>query len=280
MNRAVVVALGLACKAERSDERAPPAPPPLTAERVTGDALIQEARTKSAGFHVSRVELVDVRPDGTLDANGYARIKFTVSGAERTSGTGGSAQATDDCPTWTWQSRSWTESKGYCSDEQIVDLHCSVLALWNRAIDDGAPSTGLARVLMVARSAFDDPPPLWTIEIFDDAHTRVFRDTSPDDCKPTAEAPELPANLPEDYTLEEFNRVIEGPTFRAKLKACQARYPQLAATFHLYISGPGLVVVNSIEQGKSELSECLVTALRAMTFPRTRRGSPPMISVM
>lgn len=64
------------------------------------------------------------------------------------------------------------------------------------------------------------------------------------------------------------------------MKACQARYPALAATFHLRISGPGQVIVESIDQGKSELSDCLFAALRTIPFPRTRRGSPRVISPM
>jgi len=281
---AVTVALALVagCK-KKSDDRPAPShidPTPLP-EPMTADAVIAQAQAKMPGFRLGRLELVDVLPDGRLDpTTGTATFRFTTGGAELAAGSGSSRPTPVDCPTLTWESKHWTTGTSFCGGEQILAVRCPVLAIWLRAMDDGAPNVAHARFLMVARSAFDEPPPLWTIDISSATRDRVGRATYTDDCEPSAEAPTLPAQRPGRITLEEFNKIVAEPTAQAKIKACQVKHPTSQATFHLRVLPNAQIYVSSIDEGESELSACLLAAMATFPLPRTQGGSSLMTSPM
>ncbi|MDQ3370121.1 MAG: hypothetical protein M3680_32285 [Myxococcota bacterium] len=213
-SRSLVVVLGVllallapSCK-QRDDEavKAVASPTvPFASGPVPADRLLQALAAHGEGrLQLETATLSYVREDGSMDPT-YGRFEATLIGA--------AAPEPDDDPQRplgapapaprTFVHREcvkleWAPGRGLHPAFPALCMgvfggaplrfRCSVLAVWARAIADGAPRGALARTSISASFAASGDA-MWSFEIDDAPRGVSFRRSYPDDCAPIVESP-------------------------------------------------------------------------------------------
>jgi hypothetical protein len=204
---AAAILIGSGCGKKRDESSggggtagsATPATPPTR----LADRLIKEALARNpASMTINRLTIDYVAPDGTL-AQQYGALEITLQGPEpgpppddpsRPTGAPVPAPTTQrECRAESWENGRWVPSSHYnhamCfGSAPPGPLRCTVLAIWSRAITDGAPRDALAKIrVMQGMGAAGGSE--WDFTIEDAPRNISFRRSYPDDCDPTVEAP-------------------------------------------------------------------------------------------
>jgi hypothetical protein len=168
---------------------------------ASADALIQEAYARSGpGLGVERLSVRYVRADGVLDAK-YGKLEVTLLGPEKPlppddpnrpiGAPDERVRPPPDCRALTWSASpgGWSES-GMCFTMRNVGgyspLQCTIPAIWQRAITDGAPRTALATIEL---NHYGNGR-TWLVTITDEPRDIHFRQTYDDaaaNCPPVVE---------------------------------------------------------------------------------------------
>lgn len=174
---------------------------PATTEKITNaDRLIKVTYDNLGAHAVSRLRLSYVRADGTIDDTyGKALVDLGTpkppDPADDPNRPIGAPVITRDpiqqdftarCPVYSWEHGQRTTAETSCvmSDQGLARPKCSVVEIWKRAIDKGAPKQGLA--VMELRGG---KPQSWHFSIDDDPRNIHFSLDVEDTCEPTLEAP-------------------------------------------------------------------------------------------
>jgi hypothetical protein len=189
-----------------SSSDTPPAPPPLpTGEKITSADRIIKLTFDGAGANtVGNVELSYVRSDGTLDP-AYGRAEFDFGKRKKPKPADdpnrplGAPVPVDDsivddvmakCPTHTWSNGVDQQREGPCMTFGAVTRpRCSVLEVWKRAIEAGAPAAGLAVLRLRPTLGGTDGAQEWEFSIDDTPRNLHFSHEVSDTCDPTLEKP-------------------------------------------------------------------------------------------
>ena len=92
------------------------------------------------------------------------------------------------CPTHTWSDGVRRQSEGPCMTfGEVTRPKCSVLEIWKRAIEAGAPASGLA--VMRLRPKLGDETQVWQFSIDDTPRNVHFSHQVADTCDTTLEKP-------------------------------------------------------------------------------------------
>ena len=176
----------------------PPAPSPPDEKVTNADRLIKLTFDGvEPGYAVSKLVLSYVRADGTIDETyGVATVELgkpaPADDPDRPIGAPLPAAppsyvATERCPSFTWKRGVRTTGQTSCpmlGAEGITRPKCSVVEVWKRAIEKGAPAKALAVLELVG-----PPGQTWKLSI-DDAPRKIhFAIDVEDTCEPTLEAP-------------------------------------------------------------------------------------------
>lgn len=200
---AIVVGSGCKRKSEESGRAvaagsATPATPPT---RIA-DRLIAEALARNPNMTINRLEIDYVAADGTL-APSYGELEITLQGPEpgpppddpkRPIGAPVPPPTTNrECRAESWVKGTWEPRNQYgqamCFGSAAPrPLRCTVLAIWSRAIAEGAPRDALAK-LGLMHGMGEGGGNEWDFSIEDAPRNISFRRSYPDDCDPTVEAP-------------------------------------------------------------------------------------------
>ena len=183
----------------RAAEPTPPAP----SEKITNaDRLIKFSYDNLGGLAVSKLLISYVRADGTIDEKygeaivdlGKPKPPDPADDPNRPIGAPviQTAPVIDEdvsarCPVYTWKAGVRTSEDTTCimSDQGLARPKCSVVEVWKRAVDKGAPKQGLA--VMELRSG---SPQSWHFSIDDEPRSIHFSLDVDDTCAPTLEKPQ------------------------------------------------------------------------------------------
>ncbi|MBL0214626.1 MAG: hypothetical protein IPQ07_12145 [Myxococcales bacterium] len=102
------------------------------------------------------------------------------------------------CPKYVWSHGMRSNDESFCmSIGELSRPRCSVLEIWKRAIEAGAPPAGLA-MLDLQAPVGDAVGQIWKFRIDDDPRNIHFAHDVPDTCEPTLEkpTPALPTKPP------------------------------------------------------------------------------------
>jgi hypothetical protein len=188
-------------KSEQSGAPAAEAVAPAAATPASADALIKEAYARSGpGMGIERLSVRYVRADGVLDAK-YGKLEVTLIGPEKPlppddpnrpiGAPDERVRPPADCRALTWAASplGWTES-GMCFTMSTVGrdvpLQCTIPAIWQRAIADGAPKTALATIEL---NDYGNGR-TWLVTVTDEPRNINFRQTYDDaaaSCPPVVE---------------------------------------------------------------------------------------------
>lgn len=178
-----------------------PSPPPPPGEKITNaDRLVKVAFDLASGFAVSKLVLSYVRADGTLDPTyGEAQLELgkpkppdPADDPNRPIGapvpeSPPAYDMTSRCPSYRWKGGVRTDGETSCLmfGAGLARPKCSVVEVWRRAIEKGAPEKALAVLALTG-------PPMasWTLSIDDSPRNIHFSIDVEDTCAPTLEKPQ------------------------------------------------------------------------------------------
>jgi hypothetical protein len=182
----------------------PEAPVAAPVERLTNaDQILKRTYDGlKPNQSVGALSLSYVRADGTVDPT-YGTVEIQLAKPPRPDPADDPARpigapvpvdpaAIDDviakCPVHTWKNGARTASETPCFRRgALTRPKCSVVEVWKRAIDAGAPANGLA--VLALHEAIGDEPQSWTFSIEDAPRNIHFAHVVVDTCQPTLEKP-------------------------------------------------------------------------------------------
>jgi len=270
-----------------SADRAMPKNPttPDSPDPTTADALIHDAMERAQTYDLSRITIEYVAKDGMLDPRySTGTIAFTQDRTDppddpdRPTGAPPTppprAATARKCPVWAWEPGAWTSTQGHCSAVVIGAVRCTVPAIWQRAIVDGAPREALAKLAISGRAGRTTTPPRWSFEIRDQARGVLFVRSYPDDCAPLAEAPDpsVPSDHPLPVSLDRTMITNAIGTAKPKIQGCQITRTRARVKVSVKVSSEGVASTTVKEATTPALGECVAAVIDALPFPRTRNG--------
>ncbi|MBA3465487.1 MAG: hypothetical protein H0T46_36480 [Deltaproteobacteria bacterium] len=185
------------------------APTPFVAspveELTNADQILKRTFEQvPAGLVVAELKISYVRSDGTVDPTyGTVEIRFGKAkkpspaddpsrplGAPVPVDTSRVDDAMARCPKYSWRGGTRSDSETICfvSGMGITKPRCSVVEVWKRASDAGAPAAGLA-VLALRGVGPGSPEQYWDFAIDDGPRNVHFSHSVQDTCEPTLERP-------------------------------------------------------------------------------------------
>jgi hypothetical protein len=181
-----------------------PMTPPAPVKVTDADQILKQAfELVQTGHVVAELGVSYVRADGTLDPTygtadvRLARYKPPAPADDPARPLGApvpvdtsAAEINGSCPKYSWKQGVRTDTTTFCSTPGagLSKPSCSIVEVWKRAIDAGAPAHGLA-VLTLNGTGPGIPVQYWSFAIDDGPRNVHFSHSVQDTCEPTLEKP-------------------------------------------------------------------------------------------